>query len=346
MSAAPDKPDVLERLGSALNSSDLSPEAGRIGAVELLGALAYAQTNPGADEHDELAVPRIDARTELGAMLVRLKIGGDRVLGEQAVHLLADWVRHQKAYRNWRLEREFPRGVHGPAVATAAPSSASGSPTLGSVTSGHGPRRDEHLAPDTRDAPGYVVRASITYGSPPMAAGECAVDAAIAALLVRFARQSLAEWLYPTCQVCNGRKMLGLERGEIVQRRVRCTRCKGQGMFTEHRNRRGRIVQLTVQCMRCGGSGSRTVSRVKQGSPRECYGCLGTGLQRANDAERVRALQIAERVYQRHWARRFAWLAAGLDRLDSLIRHCLQSQMRERTVPPQQQPQHAPRRAP
>jgi hypothetical protein len=254
-----EKPSVLERLCSALNSSDLSPREGHVGAVELIAALAYTQTNPDAAEHGEMEAAHIDPRTELASVLVRLKYGGDRVLGERAVLLLMQWVRHQKAFRNWKL----------------------------------------HPAMD--------------------------------GMLERFVRFGLAEWMYPVCQACHGRELLGLEKGELVERRVRCTRCAGHGFVTfTHTSKKqgGKTGKVRRDCLSCGGSGWRMHRRVRQEKTRQCDICFGSGRRRPNDGERVRALGVEMRTYQRHWIKRFSWLAAGLDRLDALQRHCLQSQMR------------------
>ena len=73
---------------------------------------------------------------------------------------------------------------------------------------------------------------------------------------------------------------------------------------------------------------ARTIQRVRQGKPRTCYSCLGTGRRRANDAERAIALGLEHKVYQRHWVKRFSWLQAGLDRLDHLAKMALRSQLR------------------
>lgn len=242
--AVAEKPGVLERLGGALNSSDLSPIEDRIGAVELIGALAYTQTNPGALVHVGIEAAVIDPRTELASVLVRLKYAGDRVLGERAVGLLVHWVHHQKAFRKWKLK----------------------------------------------------------------AGGD--------GLLQRFVRQGLAEWLYPVCQVCSGREFLGAEKGRIIEKRVRCTRCTA-GFVTLAKN------GVRKQCLGCGGSGWRTHRRVSQSKMRECPTCMGSGRHRPNDSERSNALGIEHKVYQRHWVRRFDWLAAGLDRLDHLEKNCL-----------------------
>lgn len=253
-----EKPSVLERLGSAMSSSDLSPVDGRIGAVELIAALAYTQLNPDASAHEEQGLAQIDPRTELAAVLVRIKYAGDRGLGERAAQLLEQWMRHQKAFARWR------------------------------VSTG---RTD---------------------------------------LLGLFVRQALAEWLFPVCQVCTGREMLGMDRGETVERRTRCTRCKGAGAMRSTRpsKKGGYMVTLTEQCRRCGGGGWCTTKRVRSGKPRACYACLGTGQHRANDGERARALRIEHGTYQRRWASRFDWLMAGLDRLDWLVKRCLQTQMK------------------
>jgi hypothetical protein len=241
-----EKPSLLERLGSALNSSDLSPVDGKMQSVELIAALAYTQINPDASAHVELDAALIDPRTELASILVRLKYGGDRVLGDRAVHLLVSWVVHQKAYAKWKVRREGP--------------------------------------------------------------------------LYLFARQGLAEWLYAVCPVCSGRKLLGMDKGEIVERRIKCTGCRGQGDVVRDGIRK--------TCLRCGGNRWTTHRRVKQTKPSQCYSCRGTGQRRPSDAERALALRVDHKVYERHWARRFSWLAAGLDRLDHLQKLCLQSQFR------------------
>ncbi len=255
-----ERPGVLERLGSALNSSDLSPREGVTGAVELIGAMAYAQTNPDAAEHNEMELAYVDPRTELGSILVRLKYGGDRVLGERAVLLLAHWVRHQKAWRKWKLQ------------ATAD----------------------------------WIVW--------------------------RFVRQGLAEWLFPVCQECHGREMLGLDKGEIVEKRVRCTRCRGTGNVTLtsrlHSLETRKPVQLVKSCLSCGGRGWRMHRRPSNTKARECNSCGGTGRLRHNDSERANALGVEHRIYKRHWEKRFAWLLAGLDRIDKLEKNVLQSQLR------------------
>ncbi len=247
-----EKPGVLERLGSALNSSDLAPREGKMGAVELIGALAFTQTNPDAAEHVEMDAAVIDPRTELASVLVRLKYGGDRVLGERAVTLLCGWVRHQKAFGRWK-ERK---------------------------------------------------------------AGD---------LVEVFARQALAEWLFPVCGECSGREFLGLEKGATEERRVRCTRCRGVGLVEVTTKSRWTVKR---DCTGCAGRGWRTYTRVSKTKTQQCTSCNGTGRRRADDAGRARVLRLEQRVYQRHWLKRFDWLSAGLDRLDRLQRLCLQSQMR------------------
>jgi hypothetical protein len=197
-----EKPGVLEKLGSALNSSDLSPVEGRTGAVELIGALGYTQINPDAVEHGEHELAAIDPRTEVGALLVRIKYGGDRALTERAVRLLIAWVHHQRAYRKWKLR----------------------------------------------------------------AGGE--------GLLEKFVRTGFGEWLDPVCRLCCGREMLGLERGAIKSRRVRCTRCGGAGSlelmprnpkFTGTKGARGYSAGPATRavrrpCTACHGMGGVTIA--------------------------------------------------------------------------------------
>jgi hypothetical protein len=265
------KPDILERLGSALNSSDLSPVEGRAGAVELIGALGFAQINSQALEHRALDAVAIDPGTELGAMLVRIKYGGDRALTERTVRLLLAWVRHQRAYRRWKLR----------------------------------------------------------------AGGE--------GLLEKFVRMGFHAWLDPVCRVCSGRALLGLERGSVKSRRVRCKRCGGAGELrlwprkpkrsarTKELIARGTLMPDTIArpCSACHGMGGVTLFRIVREKPGQCWSCNGTGLHRPSEAEHALALGIDVRVYERHWAKRFTWLAAALDRLDHTEKRCLQAQMEQ-----------------
>lgn len=103
MSAQALKPDIREKLAAALNSSDLSPSGDRERPIDLITALGYSQVNPDATEHQELEWACVDPRTELGALLMRLKYGGDRTAGGRALQLLVVWVQHQRTYRKWRI---------------------------------------------------------------------------------------------------------------------------------------------------------------------------------------------------------------------------------------------------
>jgi hypothetical protein len=264
-----EKPGVLEKLGSALNSSDLSPVEGRTGAVELIGALGYTQINPDALEHGEHELAAIDPRTEVGALLVRIKYGGDRALTERAVRLLIAWVHHQRAYRKWKLR----------------------------------------------------------------AGGE--------GLLEKFVRTGFGEWLDPVCRLCCGREMLGLERGAIKSRRVRCTRCGGAGSlelmprnpkFTGTKGARGYAAGPATRavrrpCTACHGMGGVTMQRTVKQKPGQCWACNGTGVHRPSAADHALALGVDVKVYERHWAKRFSWLSAALDRIDHTEKRCLQAQM-------------------
>lgn len=243
-----EKPGVLERLGSALNSSDLSPDGERSRPVDLIGALGMLQINPDAGAHAAVDVAHVDPRTELGSVLVRLKYAGDRTLGERAVHLLVMWIRHQKAYSKWKLR---PGGD---------------------------------------------------------------------SLVQRFARQGLAEWLFPVCPHCSGRAMIGLERGEVRERRVRCGRCKGRGSIAREKVRH--------VCPDCRGNRCVTMQHVSTKSPAQCLKCSGTGLRVAPDHERQLVLGLTDTVYRKHWLRRFQWLGAAFDRIDRLEKNCLQAQLK------------------
>jgi len=255
-----DRPDVLERVASALTSADLSPRAGVVSQVDLITAMAYAQMNPSAEERPVRAITEldpgeraeIDPRTRLGGLLLRLKLGADGSVAREAAMLLEHWVRHQRAFRRWKL----------------------------------------------RQGRGDLVQ--------------------------NFVRQCLDEWLFPTCTECHGRQLVGLDRGEIVERRVRCARCRGAGWLNE-KTKRGRVNK---DCHACGGKGARTIAKVRQRKTEQCPRCKGTGQRIASSAERARALGLDVRVYERHWEKRFTWLAAGLDRLDLVEKRSLQSQLR------------------
>jgi len=245
------KRDVLERAGIALSvGSD----------PDLVGALAYAQTNPNAEEHEVRDIAEIDARTELGSQLVRLKLGGDASVASRVALLLERWARHQRPFlRSKRVRR--------------------------------------------------------------------------ADLVSRFVGQCLHEWLFATCTECHGRQLVGLDRGEIVERRIRCVLCAGRGWLNEVPRYTPKSpcmngLKVRSDCRMCGGGGWRTLSRVRQRKTEQCGKCKGTGLRIADNAERAMALGVDVRVYEKHWEWRFSWLASGLDRLEHLERRCLQSQLR------------------
>jgi hypothetical protein len=266
MLSADEKPSILEHLGAALNSGDLTPREGKLSHVDLIAALGQMQANPDAIEHEAKIGDAatlgevIDPRAELAVVLLRLKYGGDRGLGERATRLLARWIRHQRAYGKWKLR------------------------------------------------PG---------------AGD--------GMLEKFARLALAEWLFPVCPTCEGRKVLGLDAGHVVSKRIRCKACKG---FGELKVKSGNSKALLRRsCYGCGGSGWRSMQRTVTGAPKTCYSCIGTGLRRDADTERAMSLGLEERVYLRHWQRRFSWIAGALDKLDGLGKRYLQVQTRERIKP-------------
>lgn len=240
-------------MGSALNSSDLSPRLDAFSPLDLVTAMAYSQTNPNAEEHVAHPTAAIDPRAHLGSMLVRLKYAGDNSTAARVESMLEHWVRHQKAFRRWDAKSH-------------------------------------------RDG-----------------------------LVKRFIRQGLDEWLFPICQECHGRELVGLDRGEIKEQRIRCTRCSSKGWLHEH-SRGG--VKIARNCGACAGKGWRTHLRIRKRETRLCWKCNGTGLRIAGETERALALGIELRVYQRHWARRFTWLAEVLDRVDHAVKRSLQSQLR------------------
>lgn len=254
MTLAAEKPGIVERLGSALQSTNLAPNAERDMPIDLIAALGMLQANPDGSGHDEREHASIDPSAELGAVLLRLKFGGDTTLGERGVHLLARWIRSQRAFGRWKLGRDG------------------------------------------------------------------------ADIVTRFARQGLAEWLYPTCDVCHGRQVLGMERDNVVERRVPCRLCRGEG-YTTTKN------QVRMQCAHCHGFRSVVKRKLKAEKPRPCHACAGTGARRKGvDGERVRALGVPAHVYEKYWVKRFSWLEASFDRVNDLDRRGLQIQMSRRTT--------------
>jgi len=247
MSTVSERPNVLERLGSAINSGDLSPDGERPRPIDLIGANGMLQVNPSGEKHAVLERVSIDPRTEIGPVLVRLKYAGDRTLGNRAERLLMNWIRHQRAFAKWKLK---PGGD---------------------------------------------------------------------GLLERFTRQGLAEWLFPVCQECHGREVLGMDRGEIKEKRISCSACKSAG--------RQRVGNVMRQCGGCAGFGWRTKRKVMTTKARMCDRCNGTGHHRVSDAERSIALGVDLHVYQKHWARRFSWLADAFDRIDGTEKNCLRVQL-------------------
>lgn len=250
-----EKPNMLERLGIALNSSNLAQNSERDMPVDLITALGYVQVNPKGGAHGELEKASIDPRTELGGVLLRLKVAGDHDLEDRALRLMARWITEQRAFKRWKVG---PQG----------------------------------------------------------------------GVLDRFTGQALAEWLWQTCGVCHGREFLGLDRGEIVEKRVRCTLCKGSGVLVRTLATSTTGQQIRAQCRRCGGNGARTLQRANTQKAKQCDACNGTGSRRPNDAERMRALGLAPNAYQKYWVKRFDWAAASFDRIDLIIRLSLQSQFR------------------
>ncbi len=243
MAATAERPSVLERFGSALNSSDLSPDESKSRPIDLIGAAGLAQVNPKGEEHEKMLVAKISPSTELGSVLIRMKVGGDRTLGNRAVFLLLAWVQAQKAFARWKVR----------------------------------PGRND--------------------------------------LIERFVRQALAEWLNPVCQECSGRQVLGMDRGEIKERRIKCIPCGGEGRRIV-RLRNGQLSEKKRPCLECKGFGWRPVRKVVTTKPRTCYHCQGSGIHRVSDAERASAMALDQNVYRKHWVKRFAWMAEAFDRIE------------------------------
>ena len=95
------KPGLVERIGSAVNASNLSTAEGKDGAVDKLLALAYTQINPGGKVHGAREQGEIDPRAELGALLIRIKAGGQHREMDRAVAMLVHWVRKQAYFKHW-----------------------------------------------------------------------------------------------------------------------------------------------------------------------------------------------------------------------------------------------------
>lgn len=257
MSVTAEKPGIVERLGSALQSTNLAPNAERDVPIDLIAALGMLQANIDGEAHGGRETTAIDPRAELGAVLLRIKYGGDNTLGERAVHLLVRWIRAQRTCGKWKL------GRHGESM------------------------------------------------------------------LERFARQGLAEWLYPVCPVCHGRQVLGIARGEVVERRVRCSPCRGDGAVARKQG------QVRFECTTCRGFGWIAKRRIVAEKPRTCTACSGSGSRvKGIEGERMRALGIPENAYVKFWERRFSWLAGAFDRIDDLEKRGLQIQMSRRTTQP------------
>ncbi len=254
MMAATERPNVLERLGSALNSSDLSPDESKPRPIDLIGAAGLAQVNADGSAHAKRETSAISPGTELGSVLVRLKYGGDRGLGNRAAILLAMWVGAQKAYSKWKL------------------------------------------------------RPGTNY------------------MLERFSRQALAEWLDPVCRECQGRQVLGMDKGEIKERKIRCIPCGASGRRFL-RDDRGVLSLVKHPCPDCRTFGWTNRRKVVSTKPRTCYACSGTGVHRFSDAERALALCIDQNIYRKHWAKRFSWVGAQFDRIEGDEKNSLRTQL-------------------
>lgn len=91
-----EKTGLRERMGGAVNATNLLAVEDREGSVDLVGALALTQINPGAQSHAGEEIIEIDPRARLGALLVRIKAGRQYREGEIAVQLLVHWVRNRR----------------------------------------------------------------------------------------------------------------------------------------------------------------------------------------------------------------------------------------------------------
>lgn len=144
-------------------------------------------------------------------------------------------------------------------------------------------------------------------------------------ILHSFVAQSLAEWLFQACPACRGTRSVGIERDAVVSRpvKIRCNECKGKGFkVLQSRNRMGYVRH---PCGACQSFGHAMHDRVEKVKPGDCSTCRGTGRAMVNDSQRARALGVSFDIYQRHWLRRFAWLASRLDYLEGHQNRLLQS---------------------
>jgi hypothetical protein len=104
MSSVYEKPGLREKMGAAVNATNLSPIEDREGNVERVAALGYVQINPGAQEHGPRENEEIDPGAELGALLLRVKAGQQFKEAERAVELLVHWIRGRHAYERWKVK--------------------------------------------------------------------------------------------------------------------------------------------------------------------------------------------------------------------------------------------------
>jgi len=95
---------LREKMGVAVNATDLSSIEDREGSVERIAALAYTQINPGAGEHEARERDEIDPGAELGAILIRVKAGRQYREAERALDLLVHWIRGRRAYTKWKIK--------------------------------------------------------------------------------------------------------------------------------------------------------------------------------------------------------------------------------------------------
>ncbi|HZF19487.1 MAG TPA: hypothetical protein VE008_07250 [Burkholderiales bacterium] len=251
------KPGIQEKMGVAVNATDLSSIEGREGAVERVAALAYTQTNPGAIEHAARELGEIDPGAELGALLIRIKAGNQYREADRAAGLLVHWIRKHPKYAHWKLR------------------------------DGHG-------------------------------------------LLQSFARQSLAEWLWPVCAECKGVEAVGMERDRRENKRVKCRTCFGAGRV---RRQTEKGTAFWRSCELCCGFGRMLREKIYNVKPRICPSCQGTGQRLIDDFERARVLRVSLAQYQRHWLKRFDWLRSRLDHLDWNENNLLTSALGRRTNP-------------
>jgi len=99
---------VRERVGVAVNASNLAPECAASTVVAALGSAAMMRSGEIGPAGPRMQVnafgaPVIDPRRRIAALLQRAKDGSDYSTLTFAVFLFAHWLRQRKECRGWRI---------------------------------------------------------------------------------------------------------------------------------------------------------------------------------------------------------------------------------------------------